>query len=188
MIDRNALSRARSLRLKVRSESYAWLHGEAVEVNQVFNFANETRFKAATRSDTKRKLMGGFDPCNLTAGATEYFGKLVADTIQRVCTEYAGQCKGAKRLKLRWRASRGAKRSQGWVPTAGLDRLVVRQWVCGARADTHDRDVNAVRNILAGSGCGPRCAGTSLSPSHIPSSGHRKRRRETGTETAKAAA
>jgi transposase len=70
----------------------------------------------------------------------------------------------------------------------GLDRLVVRQWVCSACGDTHDRDVNAARNILAGSRCGPPCAGTSLSPSLIPSSRRPKRHHETGIETAQVAA
>ena len=37
----------------------------------------------------------------------------------------------------------------------GVEQLVVRQWVCSACGDRHDRDVNAARNILAGSRCGP---------------------------------
>jgi len=388
VIDWNAASFTRTLRLKVRAESYAWLNVAAVEVNQVFNFANETSLKAATRTDTKRKWMGGFDLCNLTAGAAEYFEKIGANTIQRICTEYASNRKAAKRLKLRWRVSRGAKRSLGWVPfkavslkrkghslrfcgktfrvfdresladhkfrdgcfaqdavgdwylcvpvqmsvepsvapseSVGIDlglkaiattsdgerldagrwtrahadklaraqrhghkrqakrihrkaarrradalhkfsrkiidryqnivigdvstlklvktrmaksvldsgwgmlktqlqykgqqagrsvqvvsernstrvcgncgalsgpkgvgQLVVRQWVCGACGDTHDRDVNAARNILAGSRCGPPCAGTSFSPSRVPSSRQLKRRLETGIETAQVAA
>jgi len=32
----------RTLRLKVKAEGYAWLNAAAVEVNQVWNFANET--------------------------------------------------------------------------------------------------------------------------------------------------
>jgi IS605 OrfB family transposase len=388
VIDLKATSFARTLRLKVRSESYAWLNSAALEVNQVFNFANETSLNAATRTDTKRKWMSGFDLCNLTAGATEYFEKINADTIQRVCTEYASKRKTAQRTQLRWRVSRGARRSLGWVPfkgvtlkrhghslrfcgktfrvfdrkyladhqfrdgcfaqdavgdwylcvpvqmsvepsvapeeSVGIDlglksiattsdgdkleagrwthayadrlaqaqrhghkkqakrlhrkaarrradalhkfsrkiidqyqnivigdvsslrlvrtrmaksvldsgwgmlktqlqykgqqagrsvqvvsesystrvcgncgaltgpkgvgQLVVRQRVCGACGDTHDRDVNAARNILAGSRCGPPCAGTSLSPSLDPSRRPRKRRRETGIETAKLAA
>jgi len=359
-----------------------------MEVNQVFNFVNETSLKAATRTDSKRKWMSGFDLCSLTAGATKYFEKIGSDTIQRICTEHGLKRKAAKRIKLRWRVSRGPKRSLGWVPfkaaslrrkghalrfcgktfrvfdrkyladhrfrdgcfaqdalgdwylcvpvqvsvkqsvapgesvgidlglksiattsdgdkleasrwthshadrlaraqrhghkkqakrihrkaarrrtdalhkfsrkmvdqyqnivvgdvsslrlvktrmaksvldsgwgrlktqlqykgqqagrsvqvvsesystracsscgaltgPKGLDRLVVRHWVCGSCGDTHDRDVNAARNILAGSRCGPPCAGTSLSSSPIPSSRRPTRRRETGIETAQVAA
>ena len=45
----------RTLRLKVRRDSYEWLNAAAVEVNEVFNYCNETSLKAATRTDTKCK-------------------------------------------------------------------------------------------------------------------------------------
>jgi putative transposase len=106
----------RALRLKVRSEAYAWLNAAAIEVNQVFNYCNETSLKAATRTDLKRKWLTGFDLCSLTAGATEYFDKIGADTIQSVCNHYAQKRKTAKKLKLKWRVSRGAQRSLGWIP------------------------------------------------------------------------
>ena len=64
------LSLMRTLRLKVRSEAYVWLNAAAIEVNNVFNYCNETSYKAATRTDLKRKWLSGFDLCNLTAGAT----------------------------------------------------------------------------------------------------------------------
>jgi hypothetical protein len=37
----------RTLRLKVRAESYPWLNAAAVEVNQVWNWGNATSAKAA---------------------------------------------------------------------------------------------------------------------------------------------
>jgi hypothetical protein len=55
------LSFTRTLRLKVRTEAYAWLNAAAVEVNEVFNCCNETSLKAAMRTDSKRKWMSGFD-------------------------------------------------------------------------------------------------------------------------------
>ena len=106
----------RTLRLKVRAEAYPWLSAAAVEVNEVFNYCNETSFKAATRTDIKRKWMSGFDLCNLTGGATEYFDKIGADTIQSICVHYAQKRQAAHRLTLRWRVSRGARRSLGWIP------------------------------------------------------------------------
>jgi putative transposase len=110
------LSLSRTLRLKVRREAYTWLNAAATEVNEVFNYCNETSLKAATRTDNKRKWLSGFDLCSLTAGATEYFDKIGSDTIQSVCNHYAQKRQAAKRLKLRWRVSRGARRSLGWVP------------------------------------------------------------------------
>jgi putative transposase len=106
----------RTLKFKVRSESYRWLGAAAIEVNQVFNYCNETSYLAATRTDLKRKWLSGFDLCSLTSGATACFSHIGADTIQRVCTEYADKRAVAKRVKLRWRVSRGGRRSLGWVP------------------------------------------------------------------------
>src|SRR5665213_1904145 len=110
------VSVTRTLRLKVRREAYAWLNAAAIEVNQVFNYCNETSFKAATRTDIKRKWMSGFDLCSLTAGATRYFDKIGADTVQSICNLYAQKRQAAHRLKLRWRVSGGARRSMGWIP------------------------------------------------------------------------
>jgi hypothetical protein len=36
----------RTLRLKVKREGYAWLNAAAIEINQVWNYANETSYKA----------------------------------------------------------------------------------------------------------------------------------------------
>jgi putative transposase len=106
----------RTLRFKVRPESHSWLNAAAVEVNGVFNYCNEISFATATRTDRKRKWLSGYDLCNLTAGATEYFQHIGADTIQRICMQYAQKRVAARRLKLRWRVSRGARRSLGWIP------------------------------------------------------------------------
>jgi putative transposase len=122
------LSFTRTLRLKVRREAYAWLNAAAVEVNEAFNYCHETSYKAATRTDTKRKRMSGFDLCNLTSGATQYFDKIGADTIQSICTHYAQKRQAAGRVKLRWRVSRGARRSLGWVPFKAAS--VKRKGVC----------------------------------------------------------
>lgn len=106
----------KTLRLKVKPESYSWLNQAAVEVNQVWNWANATSLKAARPYVGKGKWLSGFDLCNLSAGATEYFEHIGADTIQCINVEFARKRKQFKKLKLRWRVSKGAKRSLGWVP------------------------------------------------------------------------
>ena len=91
----------RTLRLKVRPESRAWLNAAGVEVNGVFNYCNQISVATATRTDRKRKSLSGYDLYNLTAGATEYFQHINANTIQRICIEYAQKRVAARRLKLR---------------------------------------------------------------------------------------
>ena len=74
-----------TLKLQVRPHSYRWLSEAAIEGDPGCNYRNEATFSAATRTDRKRKWLSGFDPSNLTAGATEYFGCIGTATIQRVC-------------------------------------------------------------------------------------------------------
>jgi putative transposase len=114
------LSFTRTLRLKVRREAYAWLNAAAIEVNEVYNYCNETSYNAARRTDIKRKWLTGFDLCNLTVGASQYFDKIGADTIQSICVQYAQKRAAARRVKLRWRASRGTRRAAGLTwPSSG---------------------------------------------------------------------
>src|SRR5271167_1082241 len=106
----------RTLRLKVKGEGYAWLNAAAIEVNQVWNFANATSYKAAQPFAGPSKWLTAFDLDKLTAGATECFEHIGSGSIQRVNAEFATRRKQFKRAKLRWRVSQGSKRSLGWVP------------------------------------------------------------------------
>ncbi len=105
-----------TLRLKVKPESYAWLDAAASEVNQVWNFCNEVSARAARPYAGQPKWLTGYDLNNLTSGATECFERIGSATIQRICAEFATRRNQFKKLKLRWRVSRGSKRSLGWVP------------------------------------------------------------------------
>ncbi len=106
----------RTLRLKVKREGCAWLNSAAMEVNQVWNYANATSYKAARPFAGTGKWLSTFDLDKLTAGASEYFALIGSETIQRVNAEFATRRTQFKRAKLRWRVSQGAKRSLGWVP------------------------------------------------------------------------
>jgi putative transposase len=132
----------RTLRLKVRREACPWLKAAAVEVNQVWNYCNETSFKAARPFFGRPKWLSGFDLCNLSSGAAECFERIGADTIQRVCNEFAAKRTQAKRAKLRWRASRGAKRSLGWIPfkAANLRRKGKCLRFCGKTVRLFERE------------------------------------------------
>jgi len=106
----------RTLRFKLRPESYSWLAKAAIETNFCWNFYNAVSFKAARPFAGPGKWLTGYDLCNLSSGATDYFEPIGADTIQRIATEYAAKRSHAKKVKLRWRGSSGSKRSLGWVP------------------------------------------------------------------------
>jgi putative transposase len=106
----------RTLRLKVKREGNAWLNAAAIEMNQVWNYANATSYKAAPPFTGTGRWLSAFDLDKLTAGATEYFERIGADTIQRVHAEFATRRKQFKKGKLKWRVSKSAKRSLGWVP------------------------------------------------------------------------
>jgi putative transposase len=123
----------RTLRLKVKSESYPWLDIAAMEVNTVWNWAAEVSEKAARPCTGPRKWLTGFDLNNLSSGASEYFQKIGADTIQRLNGEYALKRNTVRRLRLRWRTSRGPRRSLGWIPfkAASLKRKGKALCFCG---------------------------------------------------------
>ncbi len=106
----------RTLRLKVKREAYAWLNAAAIEVNAVWNFANETSYKAARPFAGPSRRLSAFDLDKLSAGACEFFERIGSGTIQRVNAEYATRRRQFKRSKLRWRKSYGSHRSLGWVP------------------------------------------------------------------------
>ena len=123
----------RTLRIKVKREAYRWLNAAAAEVNLVWNWANETSAKAVRPFAGKPKWLSEFDLNNLSAGASEYFERIGADTIQCVNREYAAKRRAAGRTRLRWRVSQGARRSLGWVPfkAASLKRRGKAVRFCG---------------------------------------------------------
>jgi putative transposase len=87
-----------------------------MEVNTVWNWANEISGKAVTTCARRRQWLTGFDLNNLCSGGTECFKNIGADTIQRVNGEFAQKHQAVMKIRLRWRASKAPRRSQGWAP------------------------------------------------------------------------
>ncbi len=106
----------RTCRLKVKTESHAWLDAAAVEVNRVWNWANATSYKAAYPFSGSGKWLSGYDLDRLCVGASQCFEHIGSDTIQRVNAVFAARRQQFKKAKLRWRVSHGPKRSLGWIP------------------------------------------------------------------------
>ena len=89
----------------------------ATAVNTVWNFVNEVSARSAERGPVwvqKKQLR------ELTKGSSRLLG-LPSQIIQEVIDEFLAKRKAARKPKLRWRASRGARRSLGWVPFTNQD-------------------------------------------------------------------
>jgi hypothetical protein len=86
-------------------------------VNTVWNYANEISARSAQRGSVWVGKDGLF---TLTKGS----GKLLdlpSQVVQAVVKEFVAKRKAAGRPKLRWRVSRGVRRSLGWVPFTNQD-------------------------------------------------------------------
>jgi len=136
------------------------LNAAAIEVNQCWNYANEISFKAAHPFAGPRRWLSAFDLDRLTAGATEYFERIGSG-------EHAARC---VRIVNERNTTRTCSNCGSFTGPTGLDKLFVRQWKCRECGVTHDRDVNAARNILVAGRCCPSVSGTESSPSAAPPS------------------
>lgn len=98
----------KTLKLRIKDKHAGVLSAMSREVNQVWNYCNETSSRAIRK---RREWLSGFDLQKLTAGYSTCEGVRIGNaTVQRVCEEYA--------TRLNWRVSnsKSAKYSLGWVP------------------------------------------------------------------------
>ena len=106
----------KTLRLRIKDKHARVLSAMAREVNQVWNFCNETSHRAIRE---RRQWLSGYDLQKLTNGFSKCDGVLIGSpTVQQVCEDYAKARKQFKRAKLRWRVSspQSSKYSLGWIP------------------------------------------------------------------------
>jgi hypothetical protein len=87
----------------------------------VWTWGAEVSAKAAGPCTGRAKWFTGFDLCALSCGASEYFQKVGADTIQRLCCEYALKRSSARRIRHRHRKIDG-------MSTADLVTGAAAQW------------------------------------------------------------
>lgn len=123
----------KTIRVKVKKESYGWLNNASKDVNFVWNWCNSTSEKAIKKYYGAAEWLSGFDLCKLSAGSSKLFDKIGSCTVQRVCMQYALKRKASRKVKLSWRASFGSRASLGWVPfkAAGLKRKGKAFRFCG---------------------------------------------------------
>ena len=117
----------KTLKLRIKDKHSKVLGQMAREVNQVFNYCNETSSRAIRE---RHHWLSGYDLQKLTAGFSKCEGVTVGSgTTQLVCAEYATRRKQFKKTRLNWRVSnpQSPKRSLGWVPFKdGLSQFELR--------------------------------------------------------------
>ncbi|GAB3363758.1 MULTISPECIES: RNA-guided endonuclease InsQ/TnpB family protein [Giesbergeria] len=106
----------KTLRLRIKDKHAKVLALMAREVNQVWNFCNETSHRAIRE---RHQWLSGYDLQKLTNGFSQCDGiHIGSPTVQQVCEDYAKARKQFKKAKLRWRVSnpQSSKYSLGWIP------------------------------------------------------------------------
>lgn len=106
----------KTLKLRIKDKHARVLSAMAREVNQVWNFCNETSRRAIRE---RHQWLSGYDLQKLTNGYSKCDGiHIGSPTVQQVCEDYAKARKQFKKAKLRWRVSnpQSSKYSLGWIP------------------------------------------------------------------------
>ena len=106
----------KTLRLRVKDKHRKVLSEMARDVNQVWNFCNETSYRAIRE---RHQFLSGYDLQKLTNGFSKCDGVHIGSpTSQQVCEDYAKARKQFKKAKLRWRVSNplSSRYSLGWIP------------------------------------------------------------------------
>lgn len=103
----------KTLHMRLKDKHATFLLEQSREVNDVWNYSQELSLKVL---DRENRFISAFDMAKYTKGASKEGLSLHSQTIQGVSEEYCVRRKQFKKAKLRWRVSRGAKRSLGWIP------------------------------------------------------------------------
>lgn len=104
--------RTYKFRIKDGGNRRTTLRRWAEAVNFVWNYCNEASFQQLRKHS---KWLSTSELKSLTAGASRDLG-INSQVVQGVCEEHWLRRFNAKRARLSWRKSRGARRSLGWVP------------------------------------------------------------------------
>lgn len=101
------------LRLRIKDKHTPHLLAQSREVNMVWNYSQDLALQVLRRTG---KFMSAYDMAQYTKGAAKEGLSLHSQTVQAVSEEYCTRRRQFKKAKLRWRVSRGPKRSLGWIP------------------------------------------------------------------------
>jgi IS605 OrfB family transposase len=110
----------KTLKFRIKDKHAKAMLAMARDVNQVWNFCNETQYRSLKRYCNKPNVwLSGFDLQKLTNGYSKCEGVSIGSaTQQQVCEEFATRLRQFKKQRLNWRVSNRAssKYSRGWVP------------------------------------------------------------------------
>jgi putative transposase len=103
----------KTLRVRIKDKHARALDAMACEVNLVWNFVNDL---SSTHTRRTGKFFSAYDMAKYTAGASREGLRIHSQTVQGITEEYVTRRKQFKKCKLRWRVSRGNRKSLGWIP------------------------------------------------------------------------
>jgi IS605 OrfB family transposase len=103
----------KTLRVRIKDKHSKTLDAMARECNMVWNFINELSHKHTQRAG---KFFSAYDIQKYTSGAAKEGLAIHSNTVQCITEEYVARRIQFKKAKLRWRVSRGSRKSLGWIP------------------------------------------------------------------------
>lgn len=103
----------KTLRIRIKDKHAKALDAMACECNMIWNYVNEL---SSTHTRRTGKFFSAYDIAKYTAGASKEGLRVHSQTVQGVTEEYVTRRKQFKKARLRWRVSRGARKSLGWIP------------------------------------------------------------------------
>ncbi|MFO1259424.1 MAG: transposase [Gammaproteobacteria bacterium] len=105
------MEQTRTLRLRIRDKHGALLTRMARDVNFVWNYCNDLTYRMWR---DRKQWPSGFDVQKYLKGSSEFFQLIVraSNKLRKSTPQDVGNSKS----KLCWRASKGSKRSLGWIP------------------------------------------------------------------------
>jgi IS605 OrfB family transposase len=120
----------KTLRVRVKDNHVEFLRRQAAEVNFVWNYVNDLSFKHTKRTG---KFFSAYDLDKYTRGSTKEGLSIHSQSVQAIQEEYVVRRKQFKKLRLRWRKSKGTGRSLGWIPfkKSAIRYKSGQVWYCG---------------------------------------------------------
>lgn len=108
-----ASTATRVLRVRIKDKHSAVLEQLAREVNFVWNYCNDLAIKVFQR---ERRFIKASEMQRYLAGASKEGLACGSAIFQEIAEVYCKSRAQHRKVKLAWRASRGARRALGWIP------------------------------------------------------------------------